>query len=159
VTALKHLPPDVSLALIGDGKLRNQLVELAKNLGVSDRLLTVFPVNPFNISSTLSQTDAAVVLTSPDYQIALPNKFFEAVAAGVPIVGTALPEVRALIERYDLGTICNPADPASIAEALMRVLAPENHARFKANSLKARDELTWESEEQKLVALYRGILG
>lgn len=158
VMSLKYLPQDVSLALIGDGKLRNQLVELAKNSGGADRLLTIFPVTPFNISSTLAQTDVAVVLTSPDYQIALPNKFFEAVAAGVPLVGTALPEVKALIERYDLGTLCDPADPASIAEAVMRVLAPENYNRYKNNALNARNELTWEGEEQKLIALYRSIL-
>src|SRR5262249_45666078 len=82
VESLKYLPPDVGLALIGDGKLRKQLVEQAQALGVADRLLTIFPVTPTNITTTLAQTDAAVVLTSPDYQIALPNKFFEAVAAG-----------------------------------------------------------------------------
>jgi glycosyltransferase involved in cell wall biosynthesis len=159
VSALKHLPPDVSLALIGDGKLRTQLMEMAKNLGVADRLLTIFPVTPFNIPTTLAQTDVAVVLTSPDYQIALPNKFFEAVAAGVPLVGTQLPEVKALIERYDLGALCDPADPASIAGAIMQVLDPAHYARYKANAVSARSELTWEGEEQKLIALYRSILG
>ena len=158
VAALAHLPPDVSLALIGDGKLRTQLMETAKNLGVADRLLTIFPVTPFNIPSTLAQTDIAVVLTSPDYQIALPNKFFEAVAAGVPVVGTALPEVKALIEHYDLGALCDPTDPASIAQAIMTVLQPDNYERFKANALKARTELTWEGEEQKLIALYQRLL-
>lgn len=159
VESLKYLPPDISLALIGDGKLRVQLVEQAQKLGVADRLLTIFPVTPFNISTTLAQADVAVVLTSPDYQIALPNKFFEAIAAGVPIVGTALPEVNALIERYDLGVICDPKDPASIAQAINTVLQPDNFSRYKANTLRARAELTWEVEERKLVALYKHILG
>jgi glycosyltransferase involved in cell wall biosynthesis len=145
--------------LIGDGKLRTQLIDIAKNSGVADRLLTIFPVTPFNIPTTLAQTDVAVVLTSPDYQIALPNKFFEAVAAGVPLVGTQLPEVKALIERYDLGALCDPTDPASIARAIMQVLEPAYYAHYKANAVSARSELTWEGEEQKLVALYRSILG
>ena len=85
VESLKYLPSDVGLALIGDGKLRAQLVEQAQTLGVADRLLTIFPVTPFNISSTLAQADVALVLTSPDYQIALPNKFFEAMKFGIPI--------------------------------------------------------------------------
>jgi glycosyltransferase involved in cell wall biosynthesis len=79
-------------------------------------------------------------------------------AAGVPLVGTQLPEVKALIERYDLGTLCDPADPASIAQAIMQVLEPDNYARYKANAVSARGELTWEGEEQKLVALYRTIM-
>ncbi|MEO8610207.1 MAG: glycosyltransferase family 4 protein [Chloroflexota bacterium] len=159
VESLKYLPSDVSLVLIGDGKLRAQLIEQAQNLGVADRLLTIYPVTPFNIPTTLAQADAAVVLTSPDYQIALPNKFFEAVAAGVPIIGTSLQEVKALIERYDLGVICDPKDPASIAEQINHVLQPDNLARYKANALHARAELTWEAEERKLVALYKRILG
>jgi glycosyltransferase involved in cell wall biosynthesis len=158
VEALKYLSEDIGLVLIGDGRLRSQLVEQAKSQGVADRLLTVFPVTPFNITTTLAQADVAVVLTSPDYQIALPNKFFEAVAAGVPVIGTELPEVRALIQRYDLGVICDPQNPESIAQAISTVLRPEKLARYKANAVQARAELTWEAEERKLISLYTRIL-
>jgi glycogen synthase len=134
------------------------LVEQAQKLGVGERLLTIFPVNPRNITTTLAQTDAAVALTSPDYEIALPNKFFEAVAAGVPVIGTELREVKALIEQYDLGAICDPRDPESIAQAVLTVLEPDNFARYKANALRARASLTWEAEERKLVDLYQRLL-
>jgi glycosyltransferase involved in cell wall biosynthesis len=158
VEALKYLSEDIGLVLIGDGKLRTPLIEQARSQGVAERLQTLFPVTPFNIPTTLAQADVAVVLTSPDYQIALPNKFFEAVAAGVPVIGTELPEVRALIERYDLGVICDPQNPESIAQAISTVLRPEKLARYKANAVQARDELTWEAEERKLISLYKRIL-
>lgn len=162
VEALAHLPEDVALVLLGDGRLRPQLEERARSLGIAGRFFIVPPVPTNSIASTLAQADAAAVLTSPHITNnfnALPNKFFEAVAAGLPIVSSPIPAVTALVEQYDLGLTCDPTDPASIAKAALTVLKPENQSRYRANALKARDELNWETEEQKFVALYRSILG
>lgn len=162
VASLAHLPEDVALVLMGDGPLQSQLEEFAKSLGVGDRLFIIPPVPTNNIASTLAQADAAAVLTSPyitNNFNALPNKFFEAVAAGLPIVSSPIPAVTALVEQYDLGVTCDPSDPASIAAAALTVLKPENQSRYRANALKAHHELNWETEEQKFVALYRRILG
>ncbi len=157
VQSLSLLPDDVSLALIGDGGLQNALEAEAVALGVRERLLMVYPVTPDNITPTLAQADAAAVLTSPDYEIALPNKFFEAVAAGIPVIGTRLPEVARLIQHYDLGVLCDPKDPASIAAAVKTLFDPVNYPRFRANAARARAELNWEAEEKKLVGLYAAL--
>lgn len=162
VASLAHLPEDVALVLLGKGLLQSQLLERAAALGVADRLFIIPPVPTNSIASTLAQADAAAVLTSPHIPNnfnALPNKFFEAVAAGLPIISSPIPAVTALVERYDLGVTCDPDDPASIATAALTVLKPENHRRYQANALKARGELNWETEERKFVALYRRILG
>lgn len=162
VAALAHLPEDVALVLMGGGPLRVPLLEQAQLLGAADRLFIIPPVPSNSVAMTLAQADAAAVLTTPlipnNYH-ALPNKFFEAVAAGLPIVSSPIPEVTALIERYDLGVTCDPTDPASIAAAIQMVLLPDNNTRFRANALRAREELNWAAEEKKLVALYERILG
>ena len=161
VESLTHLPPDVALALIGDGKLRKQLIDDAEKWGVTDRVKMIFPVTPQNMPTTLAQADASIMLITSkrlNYYLSMPNKFFEAVAAGVPIVSSPIPEVAGFIYQYDIGLLCDPDDMNSVVEKIMAVLQPENNARFRANMLRIRDTLTWENEERKLVALYERIL-
>lgn len=162
VESLAHLPDEIALVLIGGGPLKAALLEQAARLGVGDRLIIVPPVPVNSVSPTLAQADCAALLFAPDspnYQLALPNKFFEAVAAGVPLVYGTTQEVGRLAREYDLGVSCNPTDPRSIAEAIQTILQPENLARYRENAVKAREILNWEQEEKKLVALYRRILG
>ena len=161
VAALRYLPEHMTIALIGDGRLRSALVEQAQNSGVADRLITVYPVNPYNIPTTLAGADAAVMLITSErlnYHLSLPNKFFEAVAAGLPIVTSPIPEVVRYVEQYDMGIICDPTDPKAIAEAIQTVLQPDNYMRFKANAMRARADLNWETEEQALINVYKPIL-
>ncbi len=162
VESLAHLPDEIALILIGDGPLKAALLEQAARLGVGDRLVIVPPVPVNSVSPTLAQADCATLLFAPDspnYQLALPNKFFEAVAAGVPLVYGTTQEVGRLARRYGLGVSCDPTDPRSIADAIQTILQPENLARYRENAAKAREVLNWEQEEKKLVALYRRILG
>jgi len=161
VAALKYLPEHVGLVFVGDGPLRKSLFAQAETLGLSERVSQVSPVTPQNIPTTLAEVDVAVILndyTQLSYLLSLPNKLFEAVAAGVPVVSSPNPEIAALLHRYDIGVTCEPSDPADIARAIQNVLAPENLARYRENVIRARAALNWEAEECKLVALYEKLL-
>jgi glycosyltransferase involved in cell wall biosynthesis len=147
--------------LLGDGVLRAQLVERAESLGVAERLVIVPPVPIDSVAPTLAQADVAAVLTSSPHlnnQNALPTKFFEAVAAGLPMVTSSIAEVKRLVEAYDIGLSCDPDDPQDIAAKLALVLEPDALTRFRANAEGARDELNWEREQVRLVALYTKFL-
>lgn len=160
VSALQYLPNHVILVLIGGGPLKSTLETTAKMLGVSERLVFV-PTVPVNaVASTLSQADCAVLMFTPDslnYEYALPNKFFESIAAGVPLVYGTTQEVNRLASQFGIGQACNPLDPRSIAQAITNVLEPSANSRFKDNTLAARQILNWEQEEMKLVDMYRRI--
>ena len=160
VQALTYLPENVSLVLVGDGWLHDQLESKARELGVNDRLEIVGEVLPQQMVSTLAQATVAAVLINADsisYRLSLPNKFFEAVAAGLPIIASPIPEVKRMIEKYDIGAFCDPNDPQSIAQAIMSILESGVIERLRANVLHARTELNWQAEEQKLVAMYNEI--
>jgi glycosyltransferase involved in cell wall biosynthesis len=161
VESLAYLPDEVALVLIGGGPLKAALLERAARLGVAERLMIVPPVPVNSVSPTLAQADCAALMFAPDalnYQFALPNKFFEAVAAGLPLVYGTTQEVNRLAQEYGFGVSCDPTDPHSIADAILKVLEPEANARCRENARKAREVLNWETEEQKLLALYRQIL-
>ncbi len=158
VEALKFLPDDVALVLMGQGVLRGRLQHLAESLQVADRLHFIPAVQPDDVAPTLAQAAVAVVLITGDslsYQFSLPNKFFEAVAAGLPLVVSSIPELAHMVEQYDIGLICDPTNPADIAEKIMILLQPEHLTQYRANVEKARAELNWEQEEQKLIEVYR----
>ncbi len=160
VSSLQYLPDHVLLVLIGDGSFKSKLESIAKSLAVSERLVFV-PTVPVNaVASTLSQADCAALMFTPDslnYEYALPNKFFESIAAGVPLVYGNTQEVNRLASQFGIGQACNPLDPRSIAQAITNVLEPSANSRFKDNTLAARQILNWEQEEKKLVEMYRRI--
>ncbi len=161
VAALEFLPDDVTLAFIGGGPLRSALEAQAKGLGVHDRVIFIPPVPVYAVAPTVAQTDCAAVLITQEalsYQYALPNKFFEAVAAGVPLVYGTTQEVNRLAQAYDFGVACDPTDPRSIASAILAIVEPEANARYRANALAASEALNWGHEEKKLIELYRQIL-
>jgi glycosyltransferase involved in cell wall biosynthesis len=145
---------------VGDGWLKNELEAEAQALGVADRLEVLGKILPQQMVATLEQATLAVVLIESDsisYRLSLPNKFFEAVAAGLPVVATPIPEIKQMVERYDLGVLCEPT-PEAIARAILMALESDTLDRLRANVRRARLELNWEIEERKLVNLYREVL-
>ena len=162
VSTLRLLPETVTLALIGDGYFRERLVAQAVAEGTADRLIMVYPVTPFNIATTLSQADVAAVLitsTRKSYDLTLPNKVFEAIAAGLPMIASPTTALAQLFETNDLGILCDPTDPQAIADAIQRLLEPATLARYRAGVAEAKRVFNWEIEEKKLVALYTRLLG
>ncbi|KQU54790.1 hypothetical protein ASG72_04020 [Bosea sp. Leaf344] len=86
---------------------------------------------------------------------ALPNKVFEYMAAGLPLLVANYPEVSRLVDRFDVGLSFQPDDPRSIAHAINVMV--ENKAlrvRMGANTRQALLELDAESEWERLAAIY-----
>jgi glycosyltransferase involved in cell wall biosynthesis len=161
VAALAHLPEDVALVLMGGGVLRNRLLAQADSLGVGHRFAIVPPVHPDSVAPTLAQADVAAVLITGDsvsYRFSLPNKFFESVAAGLPLLVSPIPELARMVEQYAIGLVCDPTDPAEIADKIRALLQPDMLAHYRTNVERARQELNWANEEKKLVAVYTRIL-
>jgi glycosyltransferase involved in cell wall biosynthesis len=78
---------------------------------------------------------------------------FEYIAAGVPVVASALPETEALIEAYDVGWCVRPDDPDALASALRHALAADR-AELSERLDRAAGELRRDVEKERLLALY-----
>lgn len=159
VGALAHLPAEVGLVLMGDGPLRGPLAREAERLDVTSRVAFVPFVPPAAVASTLAQAEAALVLVQAagaHYDLTLPNKLFEAVAAGLPVVASATTALRRMVTEHGLGVLCDPADPQSIAKAIAVVTGPEA-PHYRANVRRAAAELNWEADERRLLGLYAAL--
>jgi len=107
---------DVRFVLVGDGDLRAELEAQADALGLGDRI--VFAGHRADIPAVLAAID--VVCISSTYE-GTPLALFEAMAAGKPIVSTAVDGCREVLSDQRTGLLTPPRDPASLARALVRL--------------------------------------
>lgn len=100
---------------------------------------------------------ALITLTgrSGNHRIALPNKLFHAVRAGVPVVASDVGELSRMVRRYDIGVLYRPGDPASLVAALTE--AGDRYRELVSNVRLARKELSWSVDRDVLLDLYAGL--
>jgi glycosyltransferase involved in cell wall biosynthesis len=157
LAAVTQLPADVHLAFVGGGYEHHR--ERARARGLGSRVHFLPAVAPTEVADFISTADASPILYrayTANFLNALPNRFFHAIAAGLPLIYPPLVEITALAERYELGLPVDPTDPASVVEAVNALRDdPELVGRYRANAERAREELSWEREEvaiERLVA-------
>jgi glycosyltransferase involved in cell wall biosynthesis len=149
------------------------LVFLGPSTDVVEHVLRTFPdpdrvhvlpsVPPDEVVPWVAGADVDVMVLLPielNHVVSTPNKLFESIAAGVPVVSSDFPARRAIIAGDPdgpLGELCEPSDPVAVAAALRRVLerSPEERAELRRRILRAaHDRWNWEAESARLVELY-----
>lgn len=177
IAALALLPTHVHLVVLGYGDpgYLAQLDRRIEEAGVRDRVHLVGKVAPHEVAGALADADLSVVFVRPtclSYEYSLPNKLFEAIHACLPIAAADLPDTREVVERYGVGEIfglvrpdddgevppsATDAEAVAMAATISRILADPEAYRNAART--AATELTWQHEEESLLALYRRVLG
>lgn len=159
MAALHRLPEEVHIAFVGSGyePHRAYIVQA----GLTRRVHLVPPVQPTEVEGFIRDAEVSAIIYYPrsvNYLHALPNKFFHAIAAGLPLLYSELPEIKQIAEQYNLGLPINPQDPESVRTAVMELFQnPEKLAQFRHNALQAREDLCWEKEDLLLQQLLREI--
>lgn len=92
-------------------------------------------------------------------RLASPNKLFEYVNAGLPVLSSDLPLMREVIDRYACGMTLDFRDEEAIAGAVNMLLRdPTLHAIYAAGARRTAAEYNWEEQERVLLQLYRELL-
>jgi glycosyltransferase involved in cell wall biosynthesis len=154
---------DVAVVLLGSGPLSGTLPELARSIGVEERVF----VHPTVLQSVLpryvASADIAVVPIQsfvPNYHYSLPNKLFESMMAGLPVAASHLPEIRRIVEQEQVGAIFDPDDPVDLARAINEVLSSPDYALMAQRAVvAARERHHWGLEVQRLLAIYDRLVG
>jgi glycosyltransferase involved in cell wall biosynthesis len=152
--------PQARLVMMGWGRLEEDLRALADAMGLLGKRIFFLP--PVPQDELLLWTASADVGVIPYRNVglnnyySLPNKLFEYIAAGIPVVASDFPELRRVIEEFKVGCTFNPDDPKDIARAINWILEDEQRlVELKANARKAAAVLNWDNEEKKLLAIYK----
>jgi glycosyltransferase involved in cell wall biosynthesis len=159
IMALNHID-DVRLRLVGPARpaYLDELVELARREGVSDRVEFAGAVSPDELIETISRASVGLALIQPvclSYRMSLPNKVFEYVAAGLPVLGSDLPAISALVTEHRIGLLAQPGEAEDVALKLSEMLEPGRNSDFRAAAREAAGELHWNREAERLAGVYR----
>jgi hypothetical protein len=157
VAALSHLPEQFHLAFLGRGyeSLEHGLLDQS----LRDRLHVGRTVAPSEVVPTIRSADIGLVLYEPyseNYRYALPNGFFQVVAANLPVVRLPLQEIERAIGGRVIGECLTRLDPASLASAILR--CEKQSAELRCESAALAQTLRWEEEAQRLRAMIDQLL-
>lgn len=155
---------DCALAIVGYGHRLDEYREFLVTSRLADRV-TFFDAVPFD--RMMRYTAAADIGMIPliakclSYRYAAPNKLFEYMMVGLPVVVSDLPEMARVVNENRIGTlITEPIDPVSIADAVERLL--ENGSdKLASMGVRAREAVleryNWEIERERFLGVYRGL--
>lgn len=156
------------LVLMGDGPLRPDIAARAAEQGLGGRIHLLPPVPPADLLDWVASADVGAMPNQPrtiNERLSTPNKLFECLAAGTPVVSSDFPERRRIIlddPDGPLGALCDPTDPASIAAAIQSVLGLDAAARADLRSrcrTAAASRYDWATQLATLLALYARVTG
>lgn len=154
---------DVHAVFLGYGPLHGRLADEAATGLMARRIHLLKPVPPAELPAWVADADVGVMAIQPttlNHRLSTPNKLFDCISAGTPVVASDLPGMRPIVEGGPdgpLGLLCDPTDPVSIAVAVRTLLdsSPSELETLRARIRRAADERwNWETEGGRLVTLY-----
>ena len=157
VQAMQYLD-DFLLMIIGGGDVLPILKQMVEQLQITERV-RFFPRMPYQQMMAYTQlAELGFCLdkdTNLNYRFSLPNKLFDFIQAGVPIIASHLTEIEKIIRQYDLGLFIESHEPTTIAATIKDALSDaERYGCWKQHLAVAAQDLCWENEEQKLLEIY-----
>ncbi len=164
VRAAQYLDPRIVIVIMGDGPLAAPLAEMITNDGVGDRVKMLPAVRYQELLSWTASADLGLLLFNPNYSLSikhsLPNKLFEYLMAGLPILTTEMDAIVDIVRQYDVGSVAPAWEPKVIGDAISTELADsERRAIMRGNALRAAQyALCWEVEKIQLEEFYRRLL-
>ncbi len=157
VRAIALIPAPARLAVIGYGEHEPALRRLADDCGVADRVHFLGAIPADELLAYTIDADLGVIPYLPidlNHRLCSPNKFFEFVASGVPVLAHDLPFFRQMAEQRGVVRCADMTNPRAVATAAAAMLAPKEAAELRARCLAARDELAWANDARVLLRVY-----
>lgn len=147
---------NAQLWIIGNGPKKAEFEELSHQLNLSSKVKFIGSVPPSQLKLITPKTDLGLSLEEDygiSYRYALPNKIFDYIHAGIPILGTNLPEIKNTIEQFQIGKVIQSHEPKHIADLAHSILE-EGKEPYASNLKMASEVFNWENEEKTLKKIY-----
>lgn len=158
--ALEYLP-NVYFLLIGAGPEWDQVNDLKKSCSWSDRLILFPKMEYLTLRKYTASCDLGISLDLDhclNYRYSLPNKLFDYLHAGIPVLASNLPEIARIMKQYPCGILVDYYEPQMLAERIKFALETEERVLWKQQIEKARLELTWQNEAQVIKKIYSDLI-
>ncbi|MXY07051.1 MAG: glycosyltransferase family 4 protein [Rhodothermaceae bacterium] len=150
------------LVFMGHGPMRSDTEHLVENLGLHSKVRFIDPVPPDKLLSVTASADVGLTFLEDcclNHRYALPNKLFEYLAAGVPVVSSDLPEISQIIQRFNVGCVVPPGSTKALAAALSRAVSDtELRKTWAANTPDVQKVFNFTTESECFTAAYLALL-
>jgi glycosyltransferase involved in cell wall biosynthesis len=146
------------IVLMGWGTLEAELRVAISTTGLEERIMLLPPVPQSDVVRACSHATVGVIPYEPrglNNLFSTPNKLFDFMAAGVPLIGTQMPELTRFIVGCAIGVTVPSGDVARLASGIQDLLDhPERRWLMRANALEASKRYCWDEEKGALLELY-----
>ena len=142
--------------VIGDGDILKELKAKVKEMGLTDRIIFTGKVPFEKLPEYTVHADIGINFlenSGLNYYYSLPNRIFDYIREGIPVLASDFPEISKIITQYGVGTLINNYEPHYLASTIERMSMKEkNYSAFAI----ANEELCWENEGQALLRVMDG---
>ncbi len=149
---------DYKLIIAGDGDITCKLKYYTKKMQLSEKIEFTGRLNfseLYKLSSIALLGFSLERDTNLNYHYALPNKIFDYINAGTPVLCSELPEMKNIIDSYNCGQTFKGENSQQLAEQIIRILKNKEQLKtYHQNCIKASSELCWKNEEVKLKKIF-----
>ena len=160
VSAMEYLS-DYLLLIVGGGDVILNLKKIVGEKKLKDRVWFVAKQPIEILRKYTAASNLGVTLDKSNninYKFSLPNKLFDYIHAGIPILSSDLPELKNIIVHYNIGKICPDHDIKNISIMINDMLnADEQLKLWEANTVIAAKELNWDKEKERLLSIFKKI--
>lgn len=146
----------MKLCIAGAGDIEKELVERVARMGLEDQVIFKGRLHPDELAGLTASASLGLSLEEDrglNYRYSLPNKIFDYIHAGIPVICSDLPEMSTLVQSYQVGAICKERKAESVAKLVKEVLAAKEKGAWGKSLEKARSELCWEKEAKHYLEL------
>jgi len=157
VEAVRELE-QVLLVILGDGDVVPQLKSYVASHSLSEKVLFI-PKKPYTeMMQYTACADLGLTLDKPsnlNYRFSLPNKLFDYLHAGIPVICTDLQEVTAIVRKHEVGVVLGEFTISELKDQIVRLQNdPEEMNRLTVNCIAAAEQECWEKETETLQLIY-----
>lgn len=146
------------LVFLGNGSMKEELKKMVVDLKVQNKVHFIDAVpNEDLLNYTASATIGLQLLlnTCFNHYSACSNKLNEYMMAGIPVIASDFPEIRRIVEKYEVGYLVDPENVEEITEYVKGLLNNQTKlAEFKKNTVLAAQNNKWENEIPVLLDIY-----
>jgi glycosyltransferase involved in cell wall biosynthesis len=156
VEAFKFLDENYLLLIIGSGDVIHQLKTNSVKFELQNKVKFIDKIPASELRHYTTNANLGVTIdkdSNMNYHFSLPNKVFDYIHSGIPILATRLPEIENIVNRYHIGTFIENHDPKHIAHQISSFLNSSGYLEYKNNTGIAAAENNWATEKQKLIDL------
>nr|WP_320037039.1 glycosyltransferase family 4 protein [uncultured Bacteroides sp.] len=147
------------LCICGDGDLLQEMETLTKEKQLEERVIFTGRLPFEELSQYTGIADLGFVLLENmglSYYYSLPNRIFDYMKYGVPVLASNLPEIARIVETHQTGRLISHYEPEYLAKVILEMLKewqdkPEDKAQLKELS----KEYCWENEEKVMLEIVR----